>query len=89
MGFFTPSKRVSSREMRDVKSELRRKGFSNADLRNVDKMTSGHMGEEGIHKGMDIREIKKVVKDAEKHPLWHTWSPEQQKQFKESLEKRL
>ena len=89
MGWFTSSKRVTPRELRDVKSELRRKGFSDADIRNVDKMASGHMGEDGIRSGIDTKEIKQIEKDAEKHPSWHTWSDAQKKQFKEALEKKL
>lgn len=89
MGFFTSNKRVTPREIKDVRSSLRAKGFSDADIRNINKMTSGHMGEEGIYKGMDRKELERMMKDVERHPSWHTFSDEQKKQLKEALEKKL
>ena len=89
MGWFSSSKQVNSREMRDVRGELRSKGFSDADLKNVAKMASGDMEEGGVQKGMDKHEVQQLLKDMDKHPSWHTLSPHQREQLKESLEKRL
>lgn len=89
MGFFTSGKKVTSREMRDVRSELRSKGFSKSDIRDVNKMASGDLDEGGIQKGMDKSEVEQLVKDLDKHPSWSSLSHEQREQLKESLEKKL
>lgn len=89
MGWFTPTKRVSEREMRDVRSELRRKGLGESKIRNLTKITSGDVGEGGLHKGMDKHEVERLLKDVDKHPSWLNLSKTQKEQLKESLEKRL
>jgi len=88
MGWFTSPKRVTERElMREIKPELKKKGFSGQDIKNVEERVSGHMGEQGIHKGMDKKEAEQLLKDFKKHPS--SLSSKQQTQLKESLEKRL
>jgi hypothetical protein len=90
MGFFTSNKRVTPREMkRDIKSELLKKGFTRADLRSVDRMTSGDFDENGKQGGMDRKEIGRLMKDMDKHPSWHTLSKDQQQTLREALEKKL
>ena len=75
--------------MRNVRGSLRSKGFSEADLRNVNKMISGHIGEGGLQKGLDRHEIERLMKDLDKHPSWHSLSDAQQKQLKEAMKKKL
>ena len=89
MGWFTPSKRVTEREMRDVRGGLRSKGFSETDIRNLNKMASGDIGEGGLQKGMDKREVERLLKNLDQHPSWHSFSDNQKKQLKEALEKKL
>ncbi|OGF81809.1 hypothetical protein A2930_01440 [Candidatus Giovannonibacteria bacterium RIFCSPLOWO2_01_FULL_45_34] len=90
MGFFSSSKpQVTHTEFQKVKRELHSKGWSEHDLDTLEKQASGHLHEEGWNKGIDRKELEKMVKGLDKKTYDYGVSHKQVKEAGEALKKRL
>lgn len=91
MGLFDfGPKRVTEREHRYMRPILRGKGkFTDRDFRDLDKIVSGHMSEEGRHKGLSSEEIKRTAEWMRKNKSKHSLSEEQINFWEEEARKRL
>ncbi|MEK7173465.1 MAG: hypothetical protein AAB710_00085 [Patescibacteria group bacterium] len=87
---------ITKEEYRKLKSTLKREGLSDSDIKNLDKVTSGHFDREASSsflaphgKAMSKKEAEDAVTYLREHPSQHSLSKSQiektEREFKEDL----
>lgn len=83
---------ISKDELSKMMSELRRRGLSDTDIRDLKNMASGHMDRNaglGGSKSMSREEAEQMLKNLKDHPSQHHLSKEQVEKVKEEMEEDL
>lgn len=91
MSLFGGSKpRVDKREYRETKESLRRSGFTNEQMHDIDNLMQGSMNEKlDSQKGIDASEIKKTIDYMRKNKSKHSVSDSKLNELEKALKKRL
>ena len=94
MGIFfsDPNPKVTKDEYnKKIKPELRHEHFSEADMRDVDKILAGNWEESEGHRysGINKKEMERTIKYLEEHRSKHSLSDDQIKTLKEAMEKKM
>ena len=71
MGLFDYKPHISKRSFKQVKINLRKKGFSKKEIDKIEQIFRGDIEESGAHIGIDRSELEKGVNWMRRNPASH------------------